>query len=352
MILAVNLRGMKSHNLNSPFALLLLVLFRSSLGQSTIYVSVDSTDVSSGCGTTPVDACGSIQAALSVANSGDLIALLPGVYSGPGNEGLGNIDDNGDVTAFIDGLSLVGFGDPSEVRIQCAQNNRFLAFAENYITFIQNLTISYCSLPLGTSTTPTPVNHAGGAILILTSEVDLDNLDFQYNVADIGGALALKDTNASITNSNFFKNNATIFGGAISTDFCSLNISYSYFTANTASGRAAFLQNTVDVVGRGGAIFSNAGPYSNLVHCTFTSNRALVSGGAVQMQYLLYASIDFGIFSLNTVQGSVDCVSESSCSIRGGALHMTDIDFVVSDSLFLNNSVTTSTLNEVSIMMF
>lgn len=313
--------------------------------QKVIYVDSGSTDTSVSCGSSIVESCGTIQAALDIADSGDIISLLPGTYSGDGNEGITNLNEDNSADLSTVDLTLTGLGSADEVVIACVQSNRFLTIGGNFITIMRNMTISGCTTPASSGIFADPTAVVGGAFYLVEGDIMLVDMTFENNRAEMGGSIALKYSNVTIDGCHFNYNNATIFGGAIASDASNIMASHTDFTGNVVSGVAAFLRITLDVVGRGGAIFSSEGQYVNLTHCSFTSNRALITGGGVHLQYLVAASIDFSVFSRNSVTGSVDCVSEASCSIRGGALYMDDINSLITDTIFINNSVSTSTLN-------
>lgn len=331
--------------------ILLLTLYASCIqkgdsAQDIVYVEAGASDTSLSCGQSVANPCGTIQAGLDAAASNAVVALMPGTYSGVGNEGLSNVNEDNSVDRDKSGLVLSGLGSADEVVIACAGVNRFLFAAANYVTGIRNMTIGGCQTPPAAGRLADPTDGVGGALFFLLSDVVLTDLEFEGNRAEMGGALAVKDSNVTLSGCMFTNNNATIFGGAIASDLSGLDVMYTDFTGNQVSGVAAFLQITVDVVGRGGALFASEGSFANLTHCTFTDNRALISGGGVHLQYLSNAHVDFCVFSHNSVKGSVDCVSETSCSIRGGGLYMEDINFLVTGTIFINNSVSTSTLNK------
>ena len=313
-----------------------------SADAGVVYVNGSSTvDF---CGATPESGCQTILKAITQADNYDTILLVPGVYSRNGNEGITNVYANGTIKINKVGLTIAGqsFSEPSI--IHCVERNRFLFSEYNFVTALNNLTIENCVTPITTGL----VDLAGGAVLFIHTEATLQQVTFQHNAADMGGAVGSSNSNVSIVDCTFIKNNATVFGGAVATQGSNINITKSDFIMNRASGKSALLSVTVEVVGRGGAVFVSTGGTVRLSRSYFESNQALISGGGLHVQYMDYALVDTVTFKLNSVSGSEDCVSDSSCNIRGGAIFVNDVNFDLIGSTFSNNSVSTSTLNQVS----
>lgn len=329
--------------MKGAFSLTLVCFFLLSVAGVNIYVDVGSAFGTAGCGTTEATACPTIASAFDVSQSGDTVVLLPGLYGGTDNEGLTNVNSNGQLIYNSFGLTITGQGNPNQIIVNCIKRTRFLTSYSGFITTIQNLTVAHCQLGPSSVT----ADSVGGALFFTNQTISLYNLIFEKNSAEMGGALAFKSCNATIDQTNFIQNNATIFGGGVASESSSMNITHSVFSKNKASGKSAFMSVTVDVVGRGGAYFASGGAEVVLDHCTFSQNNALISGGAVQLQYVSASTVTHSTFSLNTVFGSEDCLSDASCNIRGGALLFNDVSFTVSNSIFINNSVSTSTLNQV-----
>jgi hypothetical protein len=325
------------------FLLIQPVLFLLALPASyaaVIYVDPAAPFVQP-CGTTEASPCNSILRAMQAVQSNDTIKLLPGNYSGVGNEGLSN-RVNGTFRFTATNVSLVGTSTDS-VHINCTLRNRFLLSTNNFITYLSGISISGCKSPQ----LSTLAEMIGGAIYFSASNVVIEDMVFDKNFGEAGGAIGFDTSNATITASYFNFNNATVFGGAILCEKSQLNVSHSFFSRNRASGSYAFLGVAVDVVGRGGAIFTSSGASTLVSHCDFTGNYALISGAGMQAQYTNAVEVGFSTFSLNSVTGSEDCLSDSSCNNRGGALYFNDANFDLHDSLFINNSVSTTTLNQV-----
>jgi predicted outer membrane repeat protein len=308
----------------------------------TIYVD-PAAPFQQTCGTIEA-ACNNILRAMQIAQSNDTIKLLPGNYSGIGNEGLSN-RVNGTIRITATNVSLVGASTDS-VLINCTLRDRFLLSTNNFITYLSGFSISRCKTPQLTSL----AEMIGGAIYFSQSNVVIEDMVFENNFGETGGALGFDTSNATIIRSYFNYNNATVFGGAILCEKSQLNVSHSFFTRNRASGSYAFLGVAVDVVGRGGAIFTSSGVFTLVDHCDFTGNYALISGAGMQAQYTSAVDVGFSTFALNSVTGSEDCLSDSSCNNRGGALYFNDANFNVHDSQFINNSVSTTTLNQVFLL--
>ena len=129
--------------------------------------------------------------------------------------------------------------------------------------------------------------QVGGAIIANHSRLDIDNSDFQHNMADIGGVIySVYESNISITNSNFTDNRANFVdrlycgcgGGVLQSDnSSSIYISNSQFIGNSASSSGG----VVSVVDSGGVNTDISVTITN--NSTFTDNRAGEDGGVVSV---------------------------------------------------------------------
>ena len=192
------------------------------------------------------------------------------------------------------------------------------------------------------------INTVGGAIIVLSSNVDVDNVMFEENSAQFGAAIFVgKTSNVTITNSQFLYNKASKTGyGVVFVDQdCSLQVSNSTFSENMADyGIISSYRSTV-AIGNGSA---------------FISNTVLSNGGAVII-YNGYLHISDSMFSKNIGNsGGAVFISGGSCHIvgstfrdntaaNGGALYLTEGSmnglgsvpegsFSISDSNFSNNT--------------
>jgi predicted outer membrane repeat protein len=330
--------------MNSFFPLFISCLLGWPASVHAGVVYVNSTSTADICGDTPERGCQNILKAITQAANYDTILLVPGIYSRNGNEGITNVYANGTIKINKVGLIIAGqsFSEPSI--IHCVERNRFLFSEFNFVIGLNNLTIENCVTPL----TNGLVDLVGGAVIFIQTAATLQQVTFQHNRADMGGAIGASNSNISVVDCTFIKNNATVFGGAVATEGSSINITKSDFIMNRASGKSALLSVTVDVVGRGGAVFVSTGGAVRVSRSYFESNQALISGGGIHIQYMDSALVDTVTFKLNSVSGSEDCVSDTSCNIRGGAIFVNDVNFELVGSTFSNNSVSTSTLNQVS----
>ncbi|MEN6429032.1 MAG: right-handed parallel beta-helix repeat-containing protein, partial [Phycisphaerales bacterium] len=119
----------------------------------------------------------------------------------------------------------------------------------------------------------------GGAIHQTDGTLTLVECAFEGNAATQGGATAFAAQKASMTRCVFVKNWATGLGGAIESGGTLLTLDGCTFRGNTADlgGAVYAFQFTSPQVG--------GGPATGMMHCLFTGNRALGSGGALYTAY-------------------------------------------------------------------
>ncbi len=141
---------------------------------------------------------------------------------------------------------------------------------------------------------------AGGAVISYQSGVNIIGSIFAGNQADRGGGLSVMDAigSISVAGSWFYGNTATQTGGGMDTMSCDSQISACIFADNTAlNGGAVSVRSDGDVtiqasliagnhaVGSGatGAGVNAAGEgQTSFINCTFASNDAETSGGAIE----------------------------------------------------------------------
>ena len=189
---------------------------------------------------------------------------------------------------------------------------------------------------------------SGGAIFNdeidgLSSELTVINTTFRGNwAAWSGGAIAIGAGTATVIDSQFERNSADEFGGAIDSDDA-VSISGSVFSANAASYGGAiisqgalsvsdsqFIANTASA--SGGAIRSQR--ETNVIDSIFIENTSELSGGAIKN--------DTGVLSVSSSYFS------GNSSKWGGAISSSDRDWgrlvqlIISDSVFFENFATDS----------
>jgi predicted outer membrane repeat protein len=149
-----------------------------------------------------------IQAAVDAAAPGDLIRLVDGVYSGPGNR---------DVDLRGKAVHIVAAGDdPAACVIDCTGGDRealhrgfLFRSGEGSNSGLRGLTLRHGRVTGG------PGEGAGGAVLCRAASPSIERCVFEFNRAELGGALACSDGAAPrITNCSFRQNTAAQ-GGAL-----------------------------------------------------------------------------------------------------------------------------------------
>lgn len=190
--------------------------------------------------------------AIAHADSGDVITVAPGTYTGP---------DNRDMNFMGKDLTLMSEAGPDFTTIDLGRQGRAFLFTggETYYSLIDGFTIT-----MGRKDT-------GGAIFAAGSSPVIHNCVFDDNLADsFGGAIFLgTDSEAEVVECHFVDNRAAHHGGAI---YCLQ--SQPRIRWNT------FEHNRVDI-GTGGAISCKEGSWASISSCEFRSNFAGEFGGGV-----------------------------------------------------------------------
>ena len=162
-----------------------------------------------------------IEHALSIVGEGKTIYIAEGV----------NYLDGADVNGLtIDkNVSIIGIG--NEVVIDANNNGR--------IFYINGLTVNFSNLVFTNANVASATDKRGGAIWASNAILNIDNCQFINNTAgpssSYGGAINLKTSTATITDSSFSENSAFYSGGAINAENGNvlLDISNCIFTENT-----------------------------------------------------------------------------------------------------------------------
>lgn len=319
--------------------LLLLIVYSNKIHKAyaaDIWVDSSSASTYPGCGSEG-NPCATISDGFLSATTGDTLNLAPGIYTGDGNEGLG-----GSNQPTITLLSLIGTGaSPKDVQIICSRPHRFLTIANEFVVALQNMYVHNCSNILEDE-----IGGQGGAIDATNTSLVISNCLFENNFAYLGGALSSDLSSLTVRNSTFRNNRAGLVGGAMSySRMHSLHLEECIFESNAAIGEPIAMQN-VETAGRGGALFVG---YKCLVYisdCFFRNNTAMNSGGAVHQQFSTFTLISNTDFDSNTVQGSGDCLVDSSCEVRGGAYYAKDVSMDVYNCSFRNNAAITTSLSQ------
>lgn len=360
-----------------------------------------------------------IRSAVEAASGGDTIRLASGTYSGEGNTEL----DLPDITLFID--SEHG---PESCIIDCRRMTSFCsipAMSLNIVT-IDGLTVinGRCtgSSPGGAAidvTDASPVirncifrnngelpcllsggvlhvhggqlliehcrfegnasGNRGGAVYMETGRLRVTDTEFECNVSQVGGAVAVDSVDLQINGCRFSGNVCTVQGGGLHTGgACIVSITGASFSDNGSGETEALRQSKGGAVcfgasatqevyrldqcsfesnhaGSGGAVWTGANNRLCMTDCVIESNAATGSGGGVysdQSQEVVQ-TLQFwnSEFTANTAQtgGAVyqrggtgyisACIFRGNHATEGGACHM--IDFVttrIENCLFESNN--------------
>ena len=199
----------------------------------------------------------------------------------------------------------------------------------------------------------------GGAIYCYEQDCSVTNCNFTANNASFGGAVWM--FSGSVINSSFVNNTSIAGGGAIRFASSDSSVKYCNFTDNSAKYGGAvnfdnsgsvencyFVNNSVNVDGRGGAVYFRGGN-ANVAYCNFTNNNAFDNGGAI------YFANDGDVlkcnFTANTanncggavfVNGASGKITDSLFTLNeaifGGALYLNNQDLILSVSDFIANN--------------
>ena len=247
-----------------------------------------------------------IQSAVNAASDGDEIIVMPGTYTGTGNEVVMMLGKA--IHLHSNGVLLMPIIDGEGIRRGIICNA-----LESSDTIIEGFTVTgcyandtkgngsglYCSnssptLINCTFTDNFSVNWGGGAYFLNSDSIlvncqftnnyaerwgggmfcdqsmlTLTNCTFRDNAADVSaGGLILMYSDATVTNCTFHINYASANGGGI---FC--------FSSNPAISNCDFDSNTAGGDGGGIRCYNDSSPTIN--NCTFRNNIAYDLGGAV-----------------------------------------------------------------------
>jgi len=295
----------------------LLSLFLAAIPCRARTLSANSTDT--------------IQDAIDAANSGDVIELQPGTYTGPGNQ---NIDFAGKTLT----LRSIDPNDPDTVAatvIDCTGTTRAFLFRneEDANSVINGLTIVngfhtlkggaiYCQAASPTIKnciiTANSANYGAAIYCEQAGNPTLTGCLFVDNAARIGAAIYFKESTATISNCVFRSNSAAPHsGGAIRSYDSTLTITDSTFENNSAQTA-------------GGAINSSDGANLNLKNCVFAGNSALRGADPAG---LLGGALSCG-------EGDIiiaNCLFAGNSAMHGGALLSFSSRITIANSTFADN---------------
>ena len=279
----------------------------------------------SGAGDTHYVASGqSIQAALDAAESGDVVEVAPGTYTGPGRtdtqpalvdfqgKAVHLCSSGGPAVTTIDGTGYYHV-------VQCVNG-------EGADTILEGFTITGGNADDPGGLEP-PIHSGGGGMFNKGSSPTVRNCVFQGNSAGMYGGAGMFNDGGSPTVSEcaFNSNSANSFGacgGGMYDKGGSATVTNCTFSRNSSGGsggglwggsvvtNCAFHENTAEA---GGGI-ADAGVVTN---CTFNGNGAVMGGGGIE-----------------SARAVVNCVFVNNSCMGSGGIKS---DGVVVNCTFLNN---------------
>jgi hypothetical protein len=205
-----------------------------------------------------------------------------------------------------------------------------LAVAHNKANLLDGITIKSGNA-VGTGQTvlelKTVYHNSGGGLYQAEASFPLNNVLFQYNLANFGGGLYCLTSSPNITNAVFDKNSAVSHGAAV----VAITNSAPVFDNCVFSGGRAF--------GVGGAMYAFVASSPSFRHCTISGNAAVAFGGAVYSDgstTTLLNSIIWGNIVSGSVGGAGGGVTNSSyCVIEGGNTSSGNVN---TNPLFINSA--------------
>jgi hypothetical protein len=208
------------------------------------------------------------------------------------------------------------------------------------VAYLKNLTINNITFQNGKVVDTSGGASGGAAILGNQGNLSVTNSRFTNNNYtapggggyDWGGAIFWLGGSVTVENGTFTSNTSTKSGGsAIHT-----------LAANLTVRNSTFSNNVSTYPGHGGAIYNDNvnGPngFVRIENSTFTNNSAQEEAGAIRTN--LYKDGQVGIYDRLTFTGN-RVTKGASGSAHGGAIRLGDGTFVVSNSIFENNSADT-----------
>lgn len=270
---------------------------------------------------------GTIEEALSMAASGDVIELGPGVYLPErpiDSRGLSlTIKGAGQGRTIIDG-GLLG-AEQGLMRFWRPPTD-----APEPQLFVQSLTLRNVSR----SARGPAENPVGGAITAEHVRLSIDRVAFDSGRCVYGGGVGLVGGELTVTNSSFNRCGAGLFGGGVYLRGSrSARISSTRFTGSQADlGGGAIAAEDVgslslsgvtmltNKAAAGGALWLESVPAASISRSTLSGNRAIAEGGALTgLRSTL--TIDHSVFSGNRAElgGSIALARGSAVTVRHSA---------------------------------
>jgi len=258
-----------------------------------------------------------IQAAVDAASNGDEIIVMPGTYTGTGDEVVDMLgksvtlrSSNGPNVTFID-------GETQRRGIICQGEE-----ANN--TLIEGFKIINC-IGLLYDYNGTMLSIGGGILCVNAASPSLSNCIMSFNSADYGGGLfAGQGSQLELVDCTFTYGTAVVAGGALYLHFSNSNITECYFSNSSANNSG------------GAMISSNSAP--SLTDCNFNGNTAAEFGGALS-SYNSNITLSNSTFTGNSsVNGGAMYYAENSGAVVNGCTFTNNSAINVGGGLSLNES--------------
>ena len=295
------------------------------VAEGTIYVSTAGDDANDGL--SKDTAVKSIAKAIEIAENGKII-VLAGTYTIDATLTVAkDLDITGQGDVVIDGNSKGILANTANLNLtNIAFTNGKASFASAILND-GNMTITNCLFYSNQATG----GSSGNIINNRKGSMTIDNCKFYENVASRGAVGSQSGTTLLVKNSEFYDN-----------DMTSLSTTYGMIYSNSAD---TVVENTVfrnNKVKSGGAIYATRASSGNtgtleVTNCTFDSNTATLSGGALFIGRTP-TTIKDSTFTDNKVV-------TPSVTGQGGAIYQTIDDILstmtIDNSVFINNDADT-----------
>ena len=287
---------------------LLLMAPPNAGAQTTRYVN--GTGVNSGNCSNPASPCATMLYALNTAAPGDIIEIGPGAYTE-------RLTINKSITLRGSGHILPG-GTVIQAHAQPGQaTGRVITINEGHIVNISDLTIRH-----GRDVVGSHPWGKGGGIRSWGTTLNLKNVTFTGNRADLGGGLYVGSGSVRLENVIFTGNRADRTGGGMYNEYVASRLTDVVFEGNTSDMH-------------GGGLYNSSFNLSNspvLNGVTFSNNHALYAGGmynvgASTLKDVIFtgnSAIQGGGMGTYTTAPSLTDVQfiENSASERGGGMYI------------------------------
>jgi len=247
-----------------------------------------------------------IQAAIDAASNGDEIIVMPGTYTGSGDEVVNMLGKavwlhsskgaevtiidgegarrgiicNSDETSktIIEGFTITnGYGsgmvnyESSPTLTNCTFTGNTGSYGGGMYNWTASPTLTNCTFVNNTADDPGGFDSGGGGMYnYLNSNPTLTDCTFDSNTADDGGGMYNDNSSPSLDNCTFSSNAANNYGGGVVNDNnSSPTLNGCTFTNNIATNNG------------GGGMYNLTDSSPTLTDCTFTNNTAGDSGGGM-----------------------------------------------------------------------